>query len=84
MSERKPCPDPKCGAFMGHHPQCDLIDLEEAKKQLQAYYKLWLEKEMWARGRVKHAHEEINKWKGKVAILKHENNQLRKKVAKQT
>lgn len=81
MEEKsRACPDPKCGALIGHHPQCDLINLEEAKRQLQTYYKLWLEKEIWATRRVKLAHEEINKWKGKAAILKHENNQLRKMI----
>ena len=72
-----------CGAYKGHAVNCPDIDLEEAKKQLTEYHKLWLTKEMWVRKRSDMWRKDAERWKGKFMELKHENNKLRRKVAKQ-
>jgi predicted metal-binding protein len=71
-----------CGAYSGHSPNCPDIDLEEAKKQLKEYHKLWLTKEMWTRKRCDFWKKDAERWKGKFFELKHENNTLRKKITK--
>jgi len=71
---------PECKSFNGHHPKCSLITFDEAKKQLVQYYDLWLEKEKWVRKRSNMFRHLSNKWKGKFYEVKHENNQLRKKL----
>lgn len=73
----------ECEAYNGHHhPKCSKIDLETAKELLKQYYELWLTKEMWVRKRANMWKEESIKWKGKFFEVKHENNQLRKKIVK--
>lgn len=81
------CPDPKCGAFIGHHPNCDLIDLDTAKSMLKQYYSLYLRQETHKREEIARAwditrrfRQEVARWEGKFRIVKHENNQLRKKI----
>ena len=89
MEENKPCP--KCGAYNGEHsPRCPLIDFESAKKQLEQYYQLWLDREKIKyeymnrySGWVRKAMKEAEFWKGKFNTVKIENNTLRKKVSKQ-
>lgn len=72
---------PECKAYHGQHsPQCSNITLDEAKRQLAQYYELWLTKEMWVRKRSNMWREQAERWKGKFIEVKHENNQLRKKV----
>ena len=72
----------ECNAYNSHSPLCSKIDLTEAKKQLERYYSLWLSKEEWVRRRIKFHENRHQLWKGKFYEVKHENNELRKRVAK--
>ena len=85
MSQETKCPG--CGAYKGHAPFCDLIDFETAKKDLKMYHETWLEMEMKHRAYADRLYQVINKkkkeaefWKGKYTVVKHVNNQLRKKI----
>lgn len=92
MNEENKCPE--CEAYHGHHPLCSLMTDEEARNQLKKYYQAWLEKDQYNRGicemynrtaqlKVNRLREECTKWRGKFVIVKEENNQLRKKIARQ-
>jgi hypothetical protein len=68
---------PKCSSWGNHHrPQCEdatrddaLHHMDEAKKS-----------EQWARDKAEQWLQACRQMHGKLAMLKHENNQLRKKV----
>ena len=84
MEEEK-CPE--CGGYTGHSPLCSLMSGDDAKRMLADYYALWLAKENDTRDRleirqsmVRKARHEAEFWKGKFMVVKHENNQLRKKI----
>lgn len=87
-TENKPCPS--CGAYNGeHNPRCSLITFEAAKKHLETYYQLWVDREKirnekmilyqsWARK----AQQRAELWEGKYRTVKTENNALRRKIGK--
>ena len=89
MSEPKKCIE--CGAYNGHSPKCSLMDEAYAKSELKRYYEAWLEMETKFKHRLSSANNknevrinrmkiELDRWKGKFLTVKHENNQLRKKL----
>ena len=87
MSKEQKCKE--CGAYHGHAPECSLMSGEYAKSELKRYYRVWLEMEMKHRkfdkglyDQIKKAKKEAEFWKGKYAVVKIENNKLRRKVAK--
>ncbi len=77
----------KCGAYKGHSPTCENIDLEEAKKQLMIYFESYQNRQKeiakkandysrWA----KIMRADLERWRGKFLIVTQENNKLRKKL----
>lgn len=77
---RERCPDPKCGAYTGHSPFCSLATAEYKAEQMVQYYSAWLRDVSHYREKAERLREQVTLWQGKFAILKHENNQLRKKI----
>lgn len=82
---------PECKAYEKHHPECENITFEDAKEQLKRYYGLYKENyaktNLEANKRVQRADKyaermkaEMQQWKAKFNEVKHENNQLRKKL----
>lgn len=83
--ENKKCIE--CGAYKGHFPTCENIDLEEAKKQLAIYFESYQNRQKeinkkandysrWA----KIMRADLERWRGKFLIVTQENNKLRKKL----
>lgn len=83
--ENKKCIE--CGAYKGHSPNCEKIDLEEAKKQLKIYFESYQNRQKentkkandysrWA----KIMRADLERWRGKFLIVTQENNKLRKKL----
>lgn len=79
----------ECGAYHGHSIDCEQKTPKEWRASALQYYKAWLKLEMRERHRVKVLDERIKRikdaatlWQGKYAILKLENNALRKKLLK--
>jgi len=88
MSEESKCVE--CGAYHGHSPKCTLIDEKCAKEMLAQYYDIWSEMEMKHHKyndilykRIDKAKKDAEFWKGKFAVIKNENNVLRRKLAKE-
>lgn len=78
MNDPKPCPE--CGAYQGHSPRCSLIDFEEAKVQLSRYFGYFLNFEVRLREVANRLDKEVTNWQGRHAILRQENNALRRKL----
>jgi hypothetical protein len=70
------CPAKECGARGGHHPLCPLSPAEYKARQLEWYYRHVLEQCVTI-GRLRRL---VTEWQGKHAILKAENNKLRKRL----
>ena len=70
----------ECGASGGHSPFCEKQTVDQIKSQLKRYYTAWLDRQNNARASRDRLLHEIVFWQGKCAMLKHENNQLRKIV----
>ena len=77
--ERTCCPEPICGALHGHHPLCPRGSAEEKLLQLERYFKRYTKQ----RGKLDDMHDLVTLWQGKHAMLRHENNALRRKLWKQ-
>ena len=80
----------ECKAYNGHAPNCSLMSEEYARSELKRYakayselageyYKLYQQRGEHYNAGMRRLREEIERWKGKFLIVKHENNQLRKK-----
>lgn len=77
----------ECKAYGGRHSfDCSKVDLAEAKRQVLNYREGWdrLRKDQYAlekrcQDKVRKAKAEQVLWHGKYMLVKHENNQLRKK-----
>jgi len=79
MSEPKPC----CGAYGKLHSYgCASQTYDELKEQLGFYYDIWLSNQKALFHDRRRAFHEVNKLRGQLAILKHENNKLRKNYEK--
>ena len=76
----KACPDPGCGAYLGHSPLCPLAPPEYKAKQLDHLYRKSLEGQA-SRGRLR---EKITFWQAKFHLLRRENQKLREQIKKLT
>ena len=78
---KPPCPE--CGSYDtdSHTPFCSQQTIEQLRKQVKIYYDAWLTNQNSYTHNRRRMNEEITKWRGKNAILRHENNQLRKKLS---
>lgn len=79
MSNDK-CPAKECGAYGGHHPLCPLAPPEYKEAQLTRYM-VALNQGL---ERYRLMAERVTLWQGKHALLRHENNRLRKKLREMT
>lgn len=78
---RIPCP--KCGAYTGHGVECTGMTVEEKAEKMMHYYEAWRKK--------CNEHHDIQvkwqtyavMWQGKCAMLRQENNKLRRALYKQ-
>jgi DNA polymerase III delta prime subunit len=88
---REKCPE--CGAYDNHSPNCTLIDFNTALKKLKEYHTLYNNMQESVEFRYKSENNnlkqqrdrykvELLKYKAKFFEVKHENNQLRKKLVK--
>jgi hypothetical protein len=70
---------PQCGRFKDHTISCIACpaDLKEV------LYQKMLDREHWMKSRILKAMIESEIWQGKFRTVKHENNQLRKKLKRQ-
>lgn len=80
-----PCSE--CGAYKDHAPECSKNTYEDLRRHLDLYVTSWRKLEMAKREKNKKLWEiidakakEVTFWQGKFRIVKHENNQLRKKL----
>lgn len=76
----------ECGAYIGHAPLCSFNTPEQIKEHLKNYVQAFEESHKRdsntrsvAQSRVNRARKEAEFWKGKFMVVKHENNELRKK-----
>lgn len=79
---------PECGGLKGRHAnrKCSLMTLEYAQQEIINVEQWWIEMHskkhsFWQKERLRLS-TTITFYQGKVAVLKHENNQLRKQQAK--
>ncbi len=84
LSEVPPCPE--CGGLRGGHGnrRCSLMTLEYAQQEIINVEQRWIKLNVmtssnWQKDRDK-LKKQIDFYQSKVAVLKHENNQLRKKL----
>lgn len=79
--ERTRCPAPECGAYDDHHiPGCPLAPLEYKAEMMLVYYKKWLEERAVSMHERQRLRDLATLWQGKHAMLRHENNRLRRKL----
>ena len=69
------CPECKC--YGGHTPQCSIAPPEYKARQLERFGDLLRERVAEA----DRLRERIEFWQSKCAVLRHENNRLRKKLS---
>lgn len=67
---------PECNALKGHSITCSLQSVEEKAAQTMIYYNAWLHAQVVSQ-RLK---AQVTFWQGKHAMLRHENNKLRKRL----
>ena len=67
----------KCGEWCGHNINCEEVSVESIASLLVTARR----NEEWARERAAKFFEDLQRLSGKIAILKHENNKLRKRLA---
>lgn len=78
---------PECHSFSGpydetHSPTCKTASIEFKAKQLMAYYEAWKRDKASHAERVKRLTDEIARLQAKNAVVRHENNKLRRRIAK--
>lgn len=69
-----------CGALTGHSPLCGIAPVEYKAKGMERYYKAWLSQGQYYRELCELLRQRVTLWQGKHAMLRHENNKLRKKL----
>lgn len=74
-----PCPE--CGAFKGHAPDCSSTSREDLAQAYRDTQKMWREENSRFIKRICDLQTMVTLWQGKHAIVRHENNKLRAKVA---
>lgn len=77
----KKCPE--CGGLipslpLGHSADCSQNTPAQWQAHALHYYKAWRDNNLQWDGFRKRTSLEVQRWQGKVACLKHENNKLRK------
>lgn len=84
MIDNTKLPCKHCGSYDEemHNPLCIVIENNPKvlKKYLEQYYKAWIISQEHNQKLLKFLKEKITFWQGKYHIVKHENNQLRKKL----
>lgn len=78
----------ECDALNGEHsPLCSLNTPEQIKEHLRVYFEAYQVRSDWVNTmrqhfnkRLSYYNSQIEPLQGKIAVLKHENNQLRKKL----
>lgn len=72
---------PRCRAYGGSHAiDCPVMPPEYARSELTGYHKAWLESQQNANDLRTRLSYQVTFWQGKFMAVKHENNQLRKKI----
>ena len=71
---------PGCGALKGHGWWCKLASPEERVVLLERELEWWKARTNEAYNALRRQSELVQLWHGKWAIVKHENNQLRKQL----
>lgn len=81
MSTHEPVRCPECAACNGKHVlACSQQTFEEMRAKVVHYHAAWLE-QMKRNGLCGiRLRKEVTLWQGKHALLRHENNNLRKKL----
>jgi len=80
--DRIQCPHPQCGAFDGHHPLCPIAPDEWRAAHFLQYVSNYEARLQRLQKALNRQIELTSVWHGRWAMVKHENNKLRKKVAK--
>lgn len=70
---------PECGLF-GHDPFCSLQTLEYKAAQVEVYYNAWVQGQQSSKKLWDHNTKQIRELQGRCAILRNENNKLRRKL----
>jgi len=70
----------ECGAHESHSVFCSRQSRAELLLQLKTYYDAWANHHAKNEIVIKRYRAEIVHWQGKHAMLRHENNKLRKKL----
>ena len=78
-----PCPDPNCGATGGHYLRCSLAPLEVRLANFEQFTERQTRLIHDLRALLQRHRELAVLWHGKFALVKHENNCLRKKLRRQ-
>lgn len=76
QQEHAPCPDKGCGARFGHSLVCRLASVEERAEQRDVAVQGW----HTCIAKAERLLHQVTFWQGKHAILRLENNKLRRKV----
>lgn len=80
----KPTRCAECGAYQGHHfITCSLQPIEQKASEAVRYYEAWLKKNNEHHAIYMKFQQQAVYWQGKHAILRHENNKLRKAMYRQ-
>lgn len=74
---------PECDALKGHGVKCSRMTTEEKAAMAMQYYDSWMKTHDHYRELCKRLREQVTLWQGKHALLRHENNQLRRKLRPQ-
>lgn len=78
MENQKRCPE--CKFSQGHSYDCPNLTIDDARTMVKKYSKELEEASARYNKWVKHMVEQVNSAKYKYMTVKHENNQLRKKL----
>lgn len=70
---------PACGALKSHSVKCPLLTDAQKAEFLDEYYQAWLGETRSHELTRKRLTEMVTLWQGKHALLRHENNKLRRK-----
>lgn len=87
MNDTDPTPEPtrcpECTAYHGYHVlDCSQQTYDEMRAQVREYHAAWLREHQSRNVERNRLKEQVTLWQGKHALLRHENNKLRKKIEK--
>lgn len=79
----KPTPCPRCGGYADHATECTLQTVEQKAAMMMTYYEMYRKKcDAYHAFQIKWQQWGVM-WQGKHAILRHENNKLRRALYRQ-